>query len=148
MYLTQGFVFRKKFGDYWDSEVYIFTPGNEIGLINQFWPNPAHYVKLASNREMDALLSMRHDVSKKKNCLPDSTFLEFTKCFKSKLRNIFLSNISLDFCPECRNSNTSICATVQMKFFLEPGRELKFCSTQPGLTCSTDCYSKTIRLPN
>ena len=131
-----GFIFWKKLKDLWDSDVYLFTPGNEIGLVSQFWPNPVHHIKLATNREIDVLLSVRQDVSKKKTCLPDSTFSNFAECFKTKMRSFLLSN----FCSNCRDLNTSICATVQMKLFLEPGAELKFCSTPEGFRCSTACF--------
>ena len=119
----------------------IFTPGNEIGLISQFWPNPVHHIKLATNREIDVLLSVRQDVSKKKTCLPDSTFSNFAECFKTKMRSFLLSK----FCSDCQNVNTSICATVQMKLFLEPGSDLRFCSTLEGFKCSTACFYDQMR---
>ena len=139
------FFFQKKFGDRWDSEVYLFTPGNEIGLASQFWPNPVHHIKLATNREIDALLSMRKDVSKRKTCLPDSTLLDFANCFKAKLRSIFLDDNNLKFCPVCKNLNMSVCATVQMNIFLEPGKELNLCSTTEGQKCSVQCFYEKIR---
>ena len=131
--------------DHWDSEVYLFTPGNEIGLIVQFWPNPVHHIKLTTKRQTDVLLSMRQDVSKKPNCQPDSAFLDFADCFKEQIRTFFLGENSLSICPNCKSLNTSVCAIVQMKYFFEPGKDLKFCSSSEGLKCSSECLFDKIR---
>ena len=136
-----GFIFWKKFKDLWDSDVYLFTPGNEIGLVSQFWPNPVNHIKLATNRETDVLLSVRQDVSKKKTCLPDSTFSNFAECFKTKMQSFLLSKLF----SGCQHLNTSICAMVQMKLFLEPGTDLSFCSTPEGFKYSTACFYEQIR---
>jgi hypothetical protein len=120
-------------------------PGNEIGLIEQFWPNPVHHFMLTANRETDVILSVRQDISKRDICQPDSTFMDFTKCFKSKVRETFLSSDNLRNCPECADSNSSICGFVQMKYFLEPGRELRICSTSDDAFCSIECFSRKMR---
>jgi len=120
-------------------------PSNEIGLIEQFWPNPVHHFMLTANRETDVILSVRQDISKRDICQPDSTFMDFTKCFKSKVRETFLSSDNLRNCPECADSNSSICGFVQMKYFLEPGRELRICSTSDDAFCSIECFSKKMR---
>jgi hypothetical protein len=125
--------------------MYVFTPGNEIGLIYQFWPNPVHHIKLAANRETDVFLSMRQDIAKKDTCMPNSTYMDFTKCFKSKVREVFLSSNNLRNCPECADSNSSICGIVEMKYFLEPGIDLKLCSTTDDAFCSNLCYYRIMR---
>jgi hypothetical protein len=100
---------------------------------------------LAGNRETDILLSLRHDIAKKDSCMPDSTLMDFTKCFKSNVRESFLSNHSLKNCLACADSNSSICGIVEMKYFLEPGRELRICSTSDDAFCSFKCFSRKMR---
>jgi hypothetical protein len=129
----------------WDPEIYVFIPGNEIALISQLWPNPVHHFKLAANRVTNILLSMRHDIANKDTCLTDLSYMDFTKCFKSKVRESFLSSDNLRNCPECADSNSSICGFVQMKYFLEPGRELRICSTSDDAFCSIKCFSRKMR---
>ena len=31
--------------------MYLHVPGNEIGIVGQFWTNPAYHIKLEPNRD-------------------------------------------------------------------------------------------------
>jgi hypothetical protein len=138
--------FSKKFPDRWTVEAYVHEPGSEIGLIGQYWPNPIHHVKLEPNREIDLLLSVKHNVANNMACEPDATFLDFTKCFQTKVKEILVNpNSSFTFCNTCRKINVSMCATISMKHFLEPGKDLPFCNNTESNGCSTQCFSDLIR---
>ncbi len=79
--------FQKKFGDHWTPEVFIHASGNEIGIIDHFWPSTVHHVKMNPSKEIDLLLSVKHEISRSPNCMPDSTLSQFVNCFKSKIEN-------------------------------------------------------------
>jgi hypothetical protein len=139
-------IFPKKFSDRWTIEAYIHVPGNEIGLVGQFWPNSVYYVKLEPNREVDVLLSVKHEIIKNAACLPDSTFMDFSKCIQTRVKEILLNaNSSRMFCGVCQKSNASMCATISMQYFLEPGKELPFCNNTKSNRCSSQCFFNLIR---
>ena len=68
------------------------TPGNEIGLISQYWPTSVDHVKTVPGKEIDLLLSVKHKISKNEHCLKDATFGHFVDCFKIGLRNKLLNS--------------------------------------------------------
>ena len=141
-----GMKFLKRFSDRWTVEAFVHEEGNEIGLIGQFWPNPVSHFKLELNREIDLILSVKHEIAKNEECLPDAKFLDFSKCFRTKFKNIFVnSDSSRMFCEDCRNENVSVCATVWMKYFFEPGKDLPFCYKTESNRCSAKCFYSLIR---
>ena len=66
-----GLQFQKKFSNHWTPEVFIHAPGNEIGLIEHFWPSFVQHVKVIPSKEIELRLSEKHEISKSSECLPD-----------------------------------------------------------------------------
>ena len=138
--------FLKKFAEGWTAEVYIHAAGNEIGLIGQFWPTSVHHVKLIPTKEVDLLLSVKHDISKSKNCLKDSTDFHFNKCLKSRLKQTLInSGADLPICLDCKRDNISVCAIPQMSYFQLPGIDIHFCLNMLAAKCSFRCLDDTLR---
>ena len=118
--------FRQKYLNRWTPEAYIHVPGNEIGLILQFWPTLVQHVKLVPSKEVDILLSTKHQVAQNQHCLPDASFADFTKCFKYKIKDFLIKDSNISKCDDC---SEKFCALPTMSFFLVPGKDLPFCKT-------------------
>ncbi len=67
--------------------MFIHTPGNEIGIIEHFWPNSVQHVKVLPSKDIELLVSVKHEISKSPECLPDITLNDFANCFKLQLRD-------------------------------------------------------------
>jgi len=65
--------------NHWTPEVFIHTPGNEIGLIEHFWPFSVQHVKVIPSKEIEFLVSVKHEVSR---C---SFYQHFTNSFFTKV---------------------------------------------------------------
>ncbi len=66
--------------------MFIHEPGSEIGIIEQFWPSSVQHVKMIPSKEIDLLLSLKHEISKSPECLPETNLNDFASCFRSKFR--------------------------------------------------------------
>ncbi len=73
--------------NHWTPEVFIHTPGNEIGLIEHFWPFSVQHVKVTPSKEIELLVSVKHEISRSPDCQSDTTLNDFANCFRSKLRD-------------------------------------------------------------
>jgi hypothetical protein len=78
-------MFHKKFLDYWTPEIFIHAPGNEIGLIEHFWPSTVQHERVIPSKGIEMLVSVKHEVSKSPDCEPDTTLSDFANCFRIKL---------------------------------------------------------------
>ncbi len=76
--------------------MFIHEPGSEIGIIEQFWPSSVHHVKMIPSKEIDLLLSLKHEISKNPECVPETNLNDFASCFRSKFREkeIYLANLN------------------------------------------------------
>jgi hypothetical protein len=134
--------FYKKFLERWTAEVFIHIPGNEIGLIGQYWPTSVHHVKMVPGKEIDLLFSVKHEISKNEYCLKDATFSNFVDCFKIGLKRQLLN---LTSCSECQKHNVSICGIPYMKYFLDLENDLPFCSSTTSAQWSFTRLSDLLR---
>ncbi len=111
-------MFYKKFSGHWTPEVFIHTPGNEIGLIEHFWAAPVQHLKMIPTKEIELLLSVKHEVSNSQSCLPDIALADFVKCFKSKLKeqvNIHKLLIASVYIPVSHTlSHSYLCIFIQI----------------------------------
>ena len=136
------FAFYKKFSERWTAEVFVHTPGNEIGLIGQYWPTSAHHVKMVPAKEIDLLLSVKHEISKNDHCRKDATFSDFVDCFKTGIRNQLLNKTK---CTKCQEKDVSLCGIPYMKYFLDLEKDIPFCTSTKSAQCSFACFMDSLR---